>query len=564
MADTTLSVAQEEFKCPICLGLLKDPVTIPCGHSYCMSCITDCWDQDDQKRVYSCPQCRQTFTPRPVLGKNTVFAEMVKNLQGAPADYFIGPDDVECDSCTERKRKAVKSCLECLNSYCQNHLEQHKNLFKHKKHKLTDATERLQEMICSQHHKLREVFCHTDRQCICILCTMDEHRHHDTVSVSEAKAEKQENLVEIKRELQKRMQKKQKELQELREAVETHKRSAQALVKESERIFTMLSHSIERSRSGVTQLIRDQEKAEVSRAEGLLKHLEQEIDDLRRRDDELEQLSHTDDHIHFLQSFQSLSVPPGYTKSLNITVSSRLSFDEVGNSLTKLTKVINFCKRELGHISDGVKYIEIVSKPEPKTREEFLQYSHQFTLDQNTVNKNLYLSQENKMISYTDIDQLYFEHPERFDFDPQVLCRESMCGRCYWEVEWSGEVDISVSYKKIKRKSNDKSAFGYNKQSWSLYCKNLFSSFIQFNYPDSVNFSYTMWHNDKEQELLIRSRSCRIGVYVDHSAGTLSFYIISDTIMTLIHRVHTTFTQPLYPGLGVYSKSTLKLCDLTA
>ncbi|KAI7790511.1 hypothetical protein IRJ41_003998 [Triplophysa rosa] len=528
-----ISVSEDQFICSICLDLLKDPVTIPCGHSYCMSCITDCWDQDDQKRVYSCPQCRQTFSPRPVLGKNVLFASMVEKFQIAnTVDCNAGPGDVECDVCIGRKRKAVKFCVECLDSYCQNHLEQHKNLFERKRHKLMDASGKLQERICSQHRKLQDIFCHTDQQCICLLCIMDIHKNHDTVSAVAERTEKE--------------------------------RSAQALVKESERIFTMLSHSIERSRSGVTQLIRDQEKAEVSRAEGLLKHLEQEIDDLRRRDDELEQLSHTDDHIHFLQSFQSLSVPPGYTKSLNITVSSRLSFDEVGNSLTKLTKVINFCKRELGHISDGVKYIEIVSKPEPKTREEFLQYSHQFTLDQNTVNKNLYLSQENKMISYTDIDQLYFEHPERFDFDPQVLCRESMCGRCYWEVEWSGEVDISVSYKKIKRKSNDKSAFGYNKQSWSLYCKNLFSSFIQFNYPDSVNFSYTMWHNDKEQELLIRSRSCRIGVYVDHSAGTLSFYIISDTIMTLIHRVHTTFTQPLYPGLGVYSKSTLKLCDLTA
>ncbi|XP_056600678.1 tripartite motif-containing protein 16-like [Triplophysa dalaica] len=562
MADTTISVAQDEFKCPICLDLLKDPVSIPCGHSYCMGCITDYWDQ---KRVYSCPQCRQTFTPRPVLGKNTVFAEMVKNLRGAPADYFIGPGDVECDSCTKRKRKAVKSCLECLNSYCQNHLEHHQNLFKHKRHKLMDATERLQETICSQHHKLQEVFCRTDQQCICILCTMDEHRHHDTVSVSEAKIEKQIQLEEIQRELQERMQDKQKELHELREAVETHKCSAQALVKESERIFTMLSHSIERSRSEVIQLIRDQENAEVIRAEELLKRLEQEIEDLKRRDAELEQLSHTDDHIHFLQSFQSLSVPPGYTNSLNITVSSHLSFDEVGNSLSKLTEVVHFCKREMGHISDGVKYIEIVSKPKPKTREEFLQYSHQFTLDQNTVNKNISLSQDKKMISYTDIDQLYSEHPERFDFDPQVLCRESVCGRCYWEVEWSGEVDISVSYKKIKRKSrNAKSAFGYNTQSWSLFCKAriLFSSF-PFNYPDSVSFSYSIWHNDKEEELLIHSKCSRIGVFLDHSAGTLSFYSVSDK-MTLIHRVHTTFTQPLYPGFGVYSKSTLKLCDLSA
>ncbi|KAK9980003.1 hypothetical protein ABG768_013403 [Culter alburnus] len=552
MAESSVSLAQDQFSCSICLDLLKDPVTIPCGHSYCMNCITDCWDQDDQKGVYSCPQCRQTFTPRPVLGKNTMLAEVVEKLKqtklqaARPVQCYAARGDVECDICTGDKNKAIKSCLVCLNSYCQNHLEQHETFFKNKKHNLMDATGRLQEMICPKHEKLLEIYCRTDQNCICYLCTMDEHKNHDTVSAAAERTEKRTQLEETQRKFQQRIQERQKEIEDLREAVESHMRSAQAAVEDSERIFTELIHSIERSRSEVTQLIRDQEKAAVSRAEEILEQLEQEIDDLRRKDAELEQFSHTDHHIHFLQSFQSLSVPPGSTDSSSITISSRLSFDDVGKSVSHLReKLEHFCREEIEKISGRVRNINIIPTPEPKTHEEFLQYSRWLTLDPNTANKNLVLSEGNRVIKYTGKKQRYPDHPDRFEGYHQVLCRESVCGRCYWEVEWSGEVSISVSYKSISRKGQgDECGFGSNDQSWRLYCFFCNCSF---------------WHNNKQTELPVVSSSCRIGVYVDHSAGTLSFYSVSDT-MTLIHRVHTTFTQPLYPGFKVFG--SVKLCEV--
>ncbi|KAL0177010.1 hypothetical protein M9458_025904, partial [Cirrhinus mrigala] len=193
MAEARFS--QDELSCPLCVDLLKDPVTIQCGHSYCKSCITGCWDQEDQmiRSVYSCPQCRQTFSPRPALATNTMLAELVEKLKKTklPADCYAGAGDVQCDICTGKKYKAVRSCLVCQESYCKTHFDRHEEFYSRKPHKVINDTGRLQEMICQKHEKLFEVFCRTDQKCICVLCTMDEHKNHDTVSAAEQRTEKQ-------------------------------------------------------------------------------------------------------------------------------------------------------------------------------------------------------------------------------------------------------------------------------------------------------------------------------------------------------------------------------------
>ncbi|XDV26103.1 hypothetical protein PO909_029891 [Leuciscus waleckii] len=310
----------------------------------------------------------------------------------------------------------------------------HESFFKRKRHNLTDATGRLQEMICQKHDKLLEVFCRTDQKCICVLCMMAEHKNHDTVSAEAQRTEK--------------------------------------------------------------------------------------------------------------QSFQSLSAPPESTDVNDNPFSSLSSFDGVRESVRQLKdKLEDFCKEELKKISDRVTFTNIV----PRTRNDFLQYSHQFTLDPNTVNKLLRLSERNRVISNTGTEQSYPDHPDRFDDVWQVLCRERVCGRGYWEIEWSGRcVCISVSYKSISRKGrSNECRFGYNDQSWSLFCS---------------SSSYSFKHKNIETKLPVKPISCgtgvcvdhrRIGVYVDHSAGTLSFYSVSDT-MSLIHTVQTTFIHTLYPGFSVY------------
>ncbi|KAJ8267948.1 hypothetical protein COCON_G00131200 [Conger conger] len=561
---------QDHLSCPICLDLLKEPVTILCGHSYCMACINGYWDQDDHIDVYSCPQCRQTFTPRPVLGRNTMLAEVVEKLRETglqaappPAQCYAGPGDVACDVCTGKKLKAVKSCLECLSSYCETDLILHEKLNKGKHHKLTEATGKLKGMICCHHTKLLEVYCRTDQQCICYLCVMDKHRGHETVSATAERTEKEKQLQAIQWTSQQRIQEREKQLQDLRQAMDSFKHAAQAALEESQDIFTELISFIERRHTEVKELIREQEKAVVSQAEGLLEGLEQEIAELRRRDAELERLTHTEDHIDFLQCCQALIIPPGCGDSPRITIDPDTSFGCVRRTVSDLKEQLqDLCKREMVQISKSVKCVNLTKIPEPRifidmrgmqavqprTRSDFLQYSFQLSLDPNTAHKELRLSKMNREVTLGTVAQSYPDHPDRFGYRRQILCREGLSGRCYWEFEWIGDngVEIAVSYKEISRKGlGDECLFGFSKTSWSLAC---------------CASCYYFWHN-KQRMKIDAPRFSRIGVYLDHRAGILSFYGVSST-MTLIHRLKATFSKSLFPGFGFGLGSTATLCSL--
>ncbi|TRY56089.1 hypothetical protein DNTS_017933 [Danionella cerebrum] len=546
MAERGFSLDMDQFTCSICLELLKDPVTIPCGHSYCMDCITDCWKEEDQKKVYSCPQCRQSFAPRPALNKNVMFAEVVEELKKKKEQRanlsLAEAGDVECDVCTGRKYKAIKSCLMCLNSYCHNHLEQHTIFFKDKKHELIDATGRLRRMVCGEHNRLLEVYCYTDQKCICLMCVMEEHAAHHVASVKTERAEKQKQLLDIKRTSQQRIKEREQEVKELTEALKAHK----AAVKDCKRVFKELLSFIEKKQSEVINRIIDQEKTEVSRVEELLKVLEQEIDDLKKSNAELEKLSLTEDHIYFLESFQSFSVNPACEVSTGDK--SLLSYDDVAASMFLLRKKLEDLYNDTTGTGLGkeISYKEIINTSGTRTREDFLIYFGSFTLDSNTAHNYIRLSGGNRVATFTGADQRYPAHPDRFQEFSQVLCRESVQGRCYWELDWSGEagVGVSVSYKSISRKGNaHDSVLGFNGHSWRLTCS---------------ASGYAFRHNQKMHKLPIISSCSRIGVYVDHRAGILCFFIVSDT-MHLIHSVQTTFTQPLYPGFELNFGSSVKL-----
>uniref|UniRef100_A0A9J8CUV9 Uncharacterized protein n=1 Tax=Cyprinus carpio carpio TaxID=630221 RepID=A0A9J8CUV9_CYPCA len=176
-------------------------------------------------------------------------------------------------------------------------------------------------------------------------------------------------------------------------------------------------------------------------------------------------------------------------------------------------------------------------------------YACDLTLDPNTAHTQLILSEGNKKTTCVKDHQQYPDHPDRFTQQEQVMCRESLTGRCYWEVEWSGSGHVAVTYKEISRKSGIDCWFGLNEKSWSMYCSDV---------------NYTVWYNNNSTDVFGPSaRSNRVGVYVDVSAGILSFYSVSDThTLTHIYTFNTTFTEPLYAGFGVYPESSVSLCQI--
>ncbi|XP_060942501.1 tripartite motif-containing protein 16-like [Limanda limanda] len=556
MAQQENQLDKERFTCWICVDLLKDPVATVCGHSYCKTCINTHWDKEEERGSYSCPQCRQTFTPRPVLETSTMLADSLEELkktglQDAPADHcYAGPEDVACDVCTGRKLKALKSCLNCLASYCEKHLQPHLQSAALKKHKLVEPSEKLQENICSRHDEVMEMFCRTDQQCICYLCSVEEHKDHNTVSVAAERTERQRELGLRRQTIQQRVQDTEKDVKLLQQEEEAVNGSADKAVEDSEEIFTEMIRLLEKRSSDVEQQIRSQQESEVSRVRELQERLEQEITELKRKDHELKQLSDTEDHNQLLHNYTSLSPLSESTHSSSFRIRPLRDFEDVTAAVSqvrgRLQDILSETETEILQIVSQVDVL--LREPEPRTRADFLKYSQEITLDPNTAYRYLLLSEGNRKVTCMSEDQCYSDHPDRFTGWRQVLSRESLTGRCYWEVEVEeGEgVGVAVAYKNISRsEDSDECGFGYNDKSWSLDCD---------------ENSYEFCYNNIETPVsgLVSSR---VGVYLDHSAGVLSFYSVSDT-MTLLHRVQTTFTQPLYAGIWVDYGSRAEFCKL--
>ncbi|XP_055018639.1 tripartite motif-containing protein 16-like [Boleophthalmus pectinirostris] len=525
MAQRALN--QETITCSICLDLLKDPVTLPCGHSYCRDCIQTNWDQEER---YSCPQCRQSFVPRPVLVKSTVLANIVEELKNTgltvpPADHcYAGPGDVSCDLCTGRKLKAVSSCMQCLVSYCETHLQPHRDVAVLQKHQLVAPSDKFQENLCSQHNEVKKLFCRTDQQIICYLCSVDQHKGHDTVSSAAERAQRQAQLEANKSLLLQSLQHKETDLKKLQQDAQDISRSAQTALQQSGDMFTQMILLLEERRSEVEQQIQSEHETKLNQAQELQDQLQRDICDLKKTISELDTLSLTLDHNQFILHCPPLST---FTKGTESSVQTGLrgDFEDMTRDVSVLRDKLQIALREF-------KLIE----PEPCTREDFIRYSQDITLDPNTAHKQLSLSDGNRRVRAMDKEQSYPDHPERFVERCQVMSRESLTGRCYWEVEWSGylRVHIAVSYRDIKRQgTREECGFGNNDKSWALHCG---------------KSTYSFWFNNVESEVS-GPFSSRIGVYLDHSAGALSFYSVNGQSMNLLHRVHTNFTQPLFTGV---------------
>ncbi|XP_072317703.1 tripartite motif-containing protein 16-like [Eucyclogobius newberryi] len=534
MVQSTVDPAA--LSCSVCLEDLKEPLTIPCGHSYCSSCIHSHWDREETERpVYSCPQCRQSFSPRPVPIKNIMLAGLVEELKRSgltapPADHcYAAPGDVSCDVCTGRKLKALRSCLQCVASYCESHLQPHHDAAALQRHQLVAPSHHLQENLCSEHNEVKKMFCRTDGQLLCVVCCMEHHKGHDTVSSASERAQRQAQLPARRAPLFQSLQHKETDLQRLQQEAQDITCSAQRALQSSEDSFREMVLLLEKRRSEVEQQILSQEKTQLSRVQELQDQLQQDVTELKRSISELDTLSLTPDHNQFILHCPPLATDTQHTES-RIQTGSWRDFEYVSRAVSELRdKLQVFLEKAMVQVQDEL-------RPEPSCREDFLRYARDITLDPNTASEDLSLSNGNRRVKVAFINQFiksYPDHPERFRVN-QVLSPEELTGRCYWELEWSGTVLIADSYKDTER--DLERVFGNNEKSWALLCH---------------GGGHSFWFQGVESEIPGPAGS-RIGVYLDHRAGGLSFYSVQGQTMRLLHRVQTQFTQPLHAGVCVY------------
>ncbi|XP_062244275.1 E3 ubiquitin/ISG15 ligase TRIM25-like [Platichthys flesus] len=598
MARANISVTESQFRCPICLELLKDPVSIPCGHTYCMDCVNSYWDQAESAQL-SCPQCRETFSPRPVLRRNTVLAEVVDKLKlsemvAAPQLYLVGLGEVPCDFCpAEGRLRAVKSCLVCLASFCELHVLPHREVGTLRRHKLVAALECPAERLCAQHRLgLEPAGSGTEAEWSgdCLLCEADQEELHGGDS---QRTRRQLQLQESQRIFQGRIRIGERDIEEFQQSLESLKVSASAVLEDGDALFADMSVRLEKTKAEIRARLEAKERAVVGRAERDIEMLEKDVEELRRRDEEISQLLQTVDNTHFLQAAPLLCGPVATGRPPRALSLPTQAFSGARGALCHFrSRMEELCREEVDKISRAVnenyvsggefvkggrnqcvenskpQHMQLPAGPHATTRAvpvsfslsslslqpadqrmraAFLRFSCRLSLDPDTAHPTLILLEGPQGAHCGEEPQSYPPHPQRFDSVAQVLCREGQFGGAsYWEVEWRGGgwIDIGVTYRGIGRKGGGKPCLlGRNENSWRLRC---------------THAGYAAWHDNRKTT--VAAPPCpRIGVFLERQKGVLSFYSVSDTVV-LLYTFRCLFSQPLYPAFRLDLDSTLLIC----
>ncbi|XP_044199713.1 E3 ubiquitin-protein ligase TRIM21-like [Thunnus albacares] len=523
MAAASSLLAEEQFLCSICLDVFTRPVTIPCGHNFCMNCITQAWEISEK---HQCPICKELLYRKPELRVNTVLSEMAdkfrKSVQKKTSSFeqqLAKAGEVLCDICTETKLKAVKSCLVCLTSYCETHLEPHQRITGLKRHKLIDPVENLEDRMCKTHDRPLELFCKTDQMCVCQLCLRTDHKKHNFAPLKkeyeQKKATLEENATKIKQTIQERRLK----IQQIKQSVKISKEDADRETAASVQVFTALIQSVERGMAQLIDMIEEKQKTTEKQAEGFIKELEEEISELMRRSAEVEQLSRTEDHLQFLQSFPSLNPAPPTKDWTEVRVQSSYE-GTVRRAVAQLEETLS---KEMEKLCADVELKRVQ------------QFAVDVTLDPETAHAALILSDDGKQVTCGDVKKNLPDNPERFSSSPCVLAKQSFSsGRFYYEVQVKGKPkwDLGVVRESINRKGHI--AVNPATGLWVIWLK----KGNEYRALDEPGVS-----------LSLKSQPQKVGVFVDYEEGLVSFYDV-DAATLIYSFTGCNFTEKLYPFFG--------------
>ncbi|XP_028316702.1 E3 ubiquitin-protein ligase TRIM39-like [Gouania willdenowi] len=430
MSPACSGMSEHHFLCSICLEVLTDPVTTPCGHNFCKTCISTHWDTSTTSR---CPVCNQVFSTKPQLKVNIMMREMVSQFRRESEQKAAAPGEVLCDVCTGTKVKALKSCLDCMVSYCETHLKPHLTASGLRRHQLVEPVENLETMMCPKHSKPLELFCQSDQTRVCLMCSVLEHRSHQLVPLGE-------DLFEDKKVyLQQMIQKRREKLEEIRESVRFRKEAADRGKAEGVEMFTALMELGQRGLKELMKTMEEQQEVEEREAEGLIKELEKEIFELMKRSSEVEQLSHSEDHL--LQHFCSLKAPPATKDWTEVMVHPSSYEGTVLRAVAQLEDTL----------SDKMMKIKMLEM------KRLQQFAVDVTLDPLTAHPNLVLSDDGKQVYCSDVKKKLPHNKERFYPCVSVLGKQNFSsGRFYFEVQVKGttEWDLGVVKESINRKGD--------------------------------------------------------------------------------------------------------------
>uniref|UniRef100_A0A8C5MU97 Uncharacterized protein n=1 Tax=Leptobrachium leishanense TaxID=445787 RepID=A0A8C5MU97_9ANUR len=505
---------RDELTCSICLNIYTHPVTLPCGHSFCRTCIGDVLDTQEGSGAYKCPECRAESQERPLLVNARKLRNIAENIRSThPEQEEAG---IPCTYCIQSPVPAAKTCLHCEASLCENHLRVHS---KSAEHVLTEPTTSLENRKCSVHKEILRYYCCEDAACICVSCSLaGEHRGHQVETLNEASEKKKEKLRNILQKLTSQREEAEKRVQSLEELRRQVQGKAAGVTERVTALIRDIRKQLEALEKRVLSEISRQEEQVSLRVSDLIRQLEIKKEELSRKMGDIEELCDMTDPVTVLQGRES----------------DRDDYCDAENTERRDIKV-----HDAGDLDVGLIFVTLHSGLAGIWKRVMRQH---MLLDVNTACNDVSVSGDLKTVSGSRINQRRPETPERFQHDQVLSSRSFSSGRHYWEVEVSesGRWEVGMTYPSIERRGGQ-SGIGNNNKSWSL--------------GKSIDKMYYMLHDSKRIQFPHSSSCCRFGIFLDYEAGRLSFYELCDPIRHL-HTFTAAFTEPLHAVFWVFGDNS--------
>lgn len=477
-----------------------------------------------------------------------------------------GGGEILCDFCLGgSKVRAVKSCLTCMVNYCEEHLRPHQENSKLHSHQLTEPVKDRDLHTCPAHHSPLTAFCCTDQQCICQECAQDKHRDHAAVPLEVARRHKEAELQCIQLDLEQKLKLNENAIARLQANHKSVLVSVSEVKVAAEEQFGELLAAVRKAQADVMLFLEEKEQAALNQANSIKTHLEYRSAEMEKSKQELERLAAISNTVLFLEEYCEFKNSEDTAfPSIYIGLKDKLSgiCKVITDSTVHLIQLLENYKKNLQDFSREEYDIRTqvsaivqpkyrTSKPEPKTREEFLQYACDITFDPDTAHRYLRLQEDNrKVTNTTPWEHPYPDLPSRFVHWRQVLSQQSLyLHRYYFEVEISGAgTYVGMTCKGIDRKGEERnSCISGNNFSWSLLWNGK---------------EYTAWHSDTETPLKADPFQ-RLGIYIDFPGGILSFYGVEYEAMTLVHKFDCKFSEPIYAAFWLSKKENIiRIVDL--